>query len=51
MMIKANVILDYYKWKNKIKDPDSYFKKKLKKKKKIPYLKKKKTRILNTLNK
>ena len=27
-MIKANVILDYSKWKNKIKDPDSYLKKK-----------------------
>ncbi len=50
-MIKANVILDYYKWKNKIKDPDSYFKKKLHKLSKIPYFQKKKTRILNTLNK
>ena len=27
-MIKANVILDYSKWKNKIKDPDNYLKKK-----------------------
>ena len=30
-MIKANVILDYSKWKNKIKDPNNYLKKKLKK--------------------
>ncbi len=30
-MIKANVILDYSKWKNKIKDPNSYLKKKIKK--------------------
>jgi len=41
-MIKANVILDYSKWKNKIKDPNNYFKKKLSKLSKIPYLKKKK---------
>ena len=41
-MIKANVILDYSKWKNKIKDPDSYLKKKLRKLSKIPYFKKKK---------
>ena len=27
-MIKANVILDYSKWKNKIKDPNNYLKKK-----------------------
>ena len=26
-MIKANVILDNYKWKNKIKNPTNYFKK------------------------
>ena len=31
MMIKANVILDYSKWKNKIKDPENYLEKKLKK--------------------
>ena len=30
-MIKANIILDHYKWKNKIKNPKNYFKKKLKK--------------------
>ena len=53
MMIKANVILDYYKWKNKIKDPDSYFKKKLHKLSKIPYFQKKKQEfsILLTNNK
>ena len=28
-MIKANVILDHYKWKNKIKNPNNYFKKKI----------------------
>ena len=40
-MIKANVILDYSKWKNKIKDPNSYLKKKLRKLSKIPYFKRK----------
>ena len=50
-MIKANVILDYSKWKNKIKDPDSYLKKKLRKLSKILYFQKKKTRIFDTLNK
>ena len=40
-MIKANVILDYSKWKNKIKDPDSYLKKKLRKLSKIAYFQKK----------
>ena len=41
-MIKANVILDCYKWKNKIKDPNIYLKKKLSRLSKIPYFKKKK---------
>ena len=41
-MIKANIILDYPKWKNKIKDPNSYLKKKLSRLSKIPYFKKKK---------
>ena len=40
-MIKANIILDYYKWKNKIKDPNNYFKKKIIKLSKIPYFKRK----------
>ena len=40
-MIKANVILDHYKWKKKIKNPNSYFKKKLNKLNKINSLKKK----------
>ena len=30
-MIKANVILDYFKWKNKIKNPNNYLKNKIKK--------------------
>ncbi|MFL2887022.1 MAG: rRNA maturation RNase YbeY [Candidatus Pelagibacter sp.] len=34
-MIKANVILDHYKWKNKIKNPNNYFKKKVNKLNKI----------------
>ena len=53
MMIKANVILDYSKWKNKIKDPNNYLKKKLKKLSKFPYFKKKKQEfsILLTNNK
>ena len=52
-MIKANVILDYSKWKNKIKDPDSYLKKKFRKLSKIPYFQKKKQEfsILLTNNK
>ena len=41
-MIKANIILDYPKWKNKIKDPNSYLKKRLSRLSKIPYFKKKK---------
>ena len=40
-MIKANIILDYHKWKNKIKDPNIYLKKKLSRLSKIPYFKKK----------
>ena len=52
-MIKANVILDYSKWKNKIKDPEDYLEKKLKKLSKKPYFKKKKQEfsILLTNNK
>ena len=41
-MIKANVILDHYKWKNKIKNPSYYFKKKLIILSKISFFKKKK---------
>tara|TARA_Y100000741_G_scaffold229499_1_gene175341 strand:- start:233 stop:679 length:447 start_codon:yes stop_codon:yes gene_type:complete len=41
-MIKANVILDHYKWKNKIKNPSNYFKKKINKLNKIDSFKKKK---------
>ena len=53
MMIKANVILDYPKWKNKIKDPENYLGKKLKKLSRMPYFKKKKQEfsILLTNNK
>tara|TARA_B110000014_G_scaffold14769_1_gene9864 strand:- start:33 stop:479 length:447 start_codon:yes stop_codon:yes gene_type:complete len=52
-MIKANVIIDYFKWKNKIKDPNNYFKKKLRKLSKILYIPKKKQEfsILLTNNK
>ena len=52
-MIKANVILDYFKWKKKIKDPNNYFKKKLSKLNKILRFKKKKQEfsILLTNNK
>jgi len=52
-MIKANVILDYSKWKNKIKDPNNYLRKKLKILSKVPYFKKKKQEfsILLTNNK
>ena len=34
-MIKANVILDHSKWKNKLRNPNNYIKKKLKKLSKI----------------
>jgi len=52
-MIKANVILDYPKWKNKIKNPDNYLNKKIKKLSKIPYFKRKRQEfsILLTNNK
>ena len=52
-MIKANVILDHYKWKNKIKNPSYYFKKKLNKLNKISSFKKKKQEfsVLLTNNK
>ena len=41
-MIKANVILDHYKWKNRIKNPSNYLKKKISKLNKIESFKKKK---------
>ena len=41
-MIKANVILDYPKWKKKIKNPSHYIKKRLKTLSKIPSFRKKK---------
>ena len=41
MMIKANVILDFSKWKYKIKNPNIYFKKKLQKLSTIPSFKNK----------
>ena len=40
-MIKANVILDYSKWRYKIKNPNIYFKKKLQKLSTIPSFKNK----------
>ena len=40
-MIKANVILDCSKWKNKIKNPNNYLKQKIKKLSKISYFKRK----------
>ena len=52
-MIKANVILDYSKWKNKIKNPNNYLEKKLRKISRIPTFEKKKQEfsILLTNNK
>ena len=52
-MIKANVILDHYKWKYKIKNPSLYFKKKITKLNKVSSFKKKKHEftILLTNNK
>ena len=52
-MIKANVILDYSKWKNKIKDPNNYLKNKIRKLSKISYFKRKNQEfsILLTSNK
>ena len=40
-MIKANVILDFSKWKYKIKNPNIYFKKKFQKLSTIPSFKNK----------
>ena len=40
-MIKANVILDHYQWKKKIKNPNNYFKKRLNKLNKISSFKRK----------
>ena len=40
-MIKANVILDFSKWRYKIKNPNIYFKKKLQKLSTIPSFKNK----------
>ena len=52
-MIKANVIVDYSKWKIKIKNPNNYFKKKFNRLSKIPYFERKKQEfsILLTNNK
>jgi len=52
-MIRANVILDYYKWKKKIENPSNYFKKKLNKLSTISSFRKKKQEfsILLTSNK
>jgi len=41
-MIKANIILDHYKWKNNINNPSYYFKKKINKLNKISSFKRKK---------
>ena len=52
-MIKANVIIGHYKWQKKIKNPNNYFKNKLKKLSSFSYFKKKKYEfsILLTNNK
>ena len=52
-MIKANVILDHYQWKHKIKNPNLYFKKKIAKLNRVNSFKKKKQEfsILLTNNK
>ena len=41
-MIKANVIIGHYQWKRKIKNPNNYFKNKLKRILKLPFFRKKK---------
>ena len=52
-MIKANIILDHFKWKHKIKNPNKYFKIKLNKLSKMTLFKGKKQEfsILLTNNK
>ena len=40
-MIKANVIIGHYQWKKKIKNPNNYFKNKLRRILKIPFFRKK----------
>ena len=41
-MIKAEIVVDFPKWKTKIKNPSLYFKKKIKKLSNVKSLKKKK---------
>ena len=52
-MIKANVILDHYKWKKNIKNPNNYFKKKIRRLNKFDSFNKKKHEfsVLLTSNK
>ena len=52
-MIKANVILDHYQWKHKIKNPNLYFKKKIAKLNRVKSFNKKRQEfsILLTNNK
>ena len=52
-MIKANVILDHYQWKYKIKNPNLYFKKKIAKLNRVKSFNKKRQEfsILLTNNK
>ena len=40
-MIKAEIVVDYFKWRTKIKNPNLYFKKKIKKLSLVKSLKKK----------
>ena len=45
-MIKANVIIGHYQWKKKIKNPNNYFKNKLKRILKKPFFRKKNKNFL-----
>ena len=46
-MIRANIILDYLSWENKIIKPANYIKLRLKKLSRLSQFKKKKTRVYN----
>ena len=49
-MIKAEIVVDFPKWRTKIKSPNLYFKKKIKKLSTIKQLKKKKFSVHFIIN-
>ena len=49
-MIKAEIVVDFPKWKTKIKNPNLYFKKKIKKLSQCKIIKKKKFSVHFIIN-